>query len=206
MLSLHDEVLARYHGEVTEGHINHQEIAGIIDTTFWVIHGQPVYDTIFKQAASLMERIIRLHPFQDGNKRTALLTACYFLAKNGHYMVVPLDTIRFMVSIADNTENTEEDIKELHDNIAAWLKARTAKTGSEYQSLIDKYLKKPVRKLLLISLTGIGIIYVRRKLRRWMASDMHPEYARDMGKTVEFLSRVRLNTIRMAQRKGHTSD
>ena len=185
----------------TNGYIDRQKIASITSTTFSIMYGQPLYDTIFKQAASLMERIIRLHPFPDGNKRTALLTTYSFLAINDHYMIVPLDTIRFMVSIADNRGSTEEEVGELNSNIAAWLEARTAKTETEYQNLFIKYLTKPIRNLFLISLTGVGIIYARRKLRRWLASDMHPEYAANMGKTISFLFSLTLETGRMAKRK-----
>lgn len=41
---------------------------------------------IFLLAASYSERIARNHPFIDGNKRTALLTADLFLADNGLHL------------------------------------------------------------------------------------------------------------------------
>ncbi|HEX5456827.1 MAG TPA: Fic family protein [Candidatus Nitrosotalea sp.] len=37
------------------------------------------YKDLFTKAASLMEGLIRLHPFYDGNKRTALLATIAFL-------------------------------------------------------------------------------------------------------------------------------
>lgn len=45
--------------------------------------GTAVYDTPFKAAASLMQEVLRLHPFSDGNKRTGLLAACVLLTING---------------------------------------------------------------------------------------------------------------------------
>lgn len=41
--------------------------------------GVKIFKTPFEQAACIMQEIIRLHPFRDGNKRTGLLTACVLL-------------------------------------------------------------------------------------------------------------------------------
>lgn len=42
------------------------------------------YPTIFEKAAALAHSLIKNHPFQNGNKRTALLTTVTFLRYNGY--------------------------------------------------------------------------------------------------------------------------
>ena len=160
------------------------------------MYGQPLYDTIFKQAASLMEGIIRSHPFPDGNKRTALLTVYWFLVINNHYLVIPFDTMRFLIGIANNEGATDKEIVELNNKIASWLEVRTATTGTEIRSLVVNHLPKPALGLLLISLTVVGLIYTRRKFKYWFAVDMHPEYERTVLQTWKFL----LSTTRISAR------
>jgi len=43
---------------------------------------QDAYKSIFNKAAALFHSIINNHPFLDGNKRTALLSAISFLERN----------------------------------------------------------------------------------------------------------------------------
>ena len=113
-------------------------------------------------------------------------------------MVVPLDVIRFMVNIAQNTGNASGENAKLVETIAAWLEARTATVPHEYDKLLGKYVMKPVRKLLLLSFTGIGFIYARRKLKHWLASDTHPEYSKDMRRTLGFLFALTRESARFA--------
>lgn len=187
ILALHEDVRKIYPKDITGGHINRQAIEGIVESTFLVYGGKPMHDTVFKQAAALMEGIIRLHPFPDGNKRTALLTAWCFLFMSGHYLVTPLDTIRFMVDVAKNVGRTGEEITELLEYMARWLEERTATTPTYHKALVHKCIVKPVRKLFLISLTIVGILYTRRKLKYWLASDTHPQYTKDGWRTMVYL-------------------
>ena len=150
-----------------------------------------------------MEDIIRLHPFPDGNKRTALFTVCSLLTINNYYLVVPLDVILFMVNIARNMGSASSENAELVKTIAVWLEERTATGPPEYYKLLDKYINKPIWKLILLSLTGIGFIYSRRKIRHWLASDTHPEYSKDIYSTLRFLfSLTRISTQTIADDRG----
>lgn len=198
VLFLHESVRRMYPDGVVKGHIDRQAVDGITHAAFLTLRGRPVHDTIFRQAAALMEGIIRLHPFPDGNKRTALLTACSLLAINNHHLVVPLDVILFMVNIARNTGRASGENAELVETIAAWLEARTATVPREYDKLLGKYVTKPIWRLVLLSFTGIGFIYARRKIRHWLASDTHPEYSKDMRRTLWFLFALTRGSARFA--------
>ena len=46
------------------------------------------YDTIIHEAAALLESLVRIHPFIDGNKRTAFAVVDVFLRINGHTVTV----------------------------------------------------------------------------------------------------------------------
>ena len=181
LLDIHKIVHQRHPKSVSTGSINLGSLDGIVKKPFMKIGGQLIHDTIFKQAACLMEGIIRLHPFPDGNKRTALLATRFFLLLNKNYLVLPLDSVRFMVLVAQNEACTHNEIDDLIDHIASWLKERTATNDKEYKIKLKKYLTRPVLKIFLLSLTGIGLIYMNRKINYWFAIDMHPEYIKGMS-------------------------
>lgn len=44
------------------------------------------YQTLFEQAAALMESLLINHPFIDGNKRVAFFATDIFLRMNNHYI------------------------------------------------------------------------------------------------------------------------
>lgn len=64
------------------------------------ISGRISYSTIYTKAASIMEGIIRMHPFADGNKRTGLLATYIYLVINGYVCIYPLHSVRKSVMIA----------------------------------------------------------------------------------------------------------
>jgi death-on-curing protein len=69
-----------------------------------IIYGHIPFDNTFMKCASLLEGIIRWHPFTDGNKRTGLLTAISYLEINGYMLATPLDAIAFAVSVAEGRQ------------------------------------------------------------------------------------------------------
>src|SRR6266550_2439460 len=46
------------------------------------------YDTIIHEAAALLESLVQIHPFVDGNKRVAFAVVDVFLRINGHAITV----------------------------------------------------------------------------------------------------------------------
>lgn len=47
-----------------------------------------LYPTLYRKAAILFYLIIKDHPFQNGNKRIAVMTLLYFLFKNGKWLEI----------------------------------------------------------------------------------------------------------------------
>lgn len=76
--------------------------------------GNDLYDDLFSKAASLLDSLIRNHPFMDGNKRTAITAAALFMKLNGFTLVVPNEEMaRFTLACAQSKVTLEE--------ISAWL-------------------------------------------------------------------------------------
>lgn len=81
-------------------------------------YGMNIYNTPYKQAACMLQDIIRLHPFVDGNKRTALLTAFTYLQANGFPIQMPKNADKFVLDIASNPN------EEYLDRISEWLQSQ----------------------------------------------------------------------------------
>ncbi len=56
-------------------------LTGILGSVFQSVFGQDAYPTIEEKAAHLLYFIIKNHPFNDGNKRTAAFSFIWFLQK-----------------------------------------------------------------------------------------------------------------------------
>ncbi len=76
--------------------------------------GKYLYSSIWLMAAAMMQSLVKNHPFNDANKRTAFFTTLRFLEKN-HYSlkIVEKEVIEFMIHV---------DIQNLDiETIANWL-------------------------------------------------------------------------------------
>lgn len=77
--------------------------------------GNDLYNDLFSKAASLMDSLIRNHPFVDGNKRTAITAVALFMKLNGFTLVVPNEEMaRFTLACAQSKVTLEE--------ISAWMR------------------------------------------------------------------------------------
>ena len=86
---------------------------------------------VFQLAASLSEKIMKNHAYQDGNKRTALIAADMFLKINGYKLQkVPLQA-------NDTDDRVNQSIADAH--VAACTSAWTAEQlGQFYQSVASE--------------------------------------------------------------------
>ena len=186
VLRLHENLKRDF--DIIDGEIKEGDIQAILDKVIETPYSENVkYDTIYKKAACIVEGLVREHTFPDGNKRTALLAMFTFMQANDHHLVIPLDTIEFLVGVARDEAETEEEIDVLIYEIADWLEARTGKTRTEFIEKTTKYLLKPLKKLRIIAFTGIGLIYVYYIMNKWLALKYHPEYRYKMMSIINFL-------------------
>lgn len=82
--------------------------------------GRDLYPTIWEKAAALLHSLVKNHPFDDGNKRTAYYSTNRFLFMNGYKLKASkITVVPFMVNV---------DVQNFTlQNIASWLKAHSAK-------------------------------------------------------------------------------
>lgn len=82
--------------------------------------GHDLYPTIWEKAAALIHSLVKNHPFDDGNKRTAYFSTKRFLYINGYILnATKIDVIKFTVSI---------DVKNLSkEKISRWLSSHCVK-------------------------------------------------------------------------------
>jgi death on curing protein len=78
--------------------------------------GHELYPTIWEKAAALIQSLIKNHPFDDGNKRTAYYSTKRFFYVNGYELeAIKEEVIKFTISI---------DIHNLtKENISIWLQS-----------------------------------------------------------------------------------
>ena len=117
-LAIHSEMIALFGGR-----------AGIHD--FTLLHsaierpraqfgGTYLYTSIWTMAAALLHSLVKNHPFDDGNKRTAYTSTVRFLYKNGYNLRNKhREGIEFMVAVDVKNISVEE--------IADWLKKNSKK-------------------------------------------------------------------------------
>ncbi len=71
--------------------------------------GQDLYPDIVRKVAILLLKITNNHPFVDGNKRTAFVTALTILASNGYeFNCSQEEIVRFMLEVAKSKISDEQ--------------------------------------------------------------------------------------------------
>jgi death on curing protein len=70
--------------ETRRGHT----LESCLETPFQSFGGKPLYAGLQERASVLFYLMIKNHPFQNGNKRIAVVTLLHFLSKNGCWLNV----------------------------------------------------------------------------------------------------------------------
>ena len=82
--------------------------------------GEYLYTSIWIMAAALLYTLVKKHPFEDGNKRTAYTSTGRFLYKNGYILFSKHQkSVKFMVEVDVKNKTLEE--------IAVWLEKNSKK-------------------------------------------------------------------------------
>lgn len=99
---IHETVIAESGGlpGLREASMLHAAVA----RPFATFGGEELYPSDFEKAAALFHSLIKSHPFLDGTKRTAFISALYLLEQYGHRIPdhFPLEeVVRFCVEVAE---------------------------------------------------------------------------------------------------------
>ncbi|MBI3559039.1 type II toxin-antitoxin system death-on-curing family toxin [Candidatus Gottesmanbacteria bacterium] len=80
--------------------------------------GNDLYETIFAKAAAILHSMIFDHPFVDGNKRAAIMSAFSLLVRNGYdFKATDKELEAFPLAVEKNRPEISE--------IAKWLKTHS---------------------------------------------------------------------------------
>jgi death-on-curing protein len=80
VVEIHSDQIKRYGGK--SGIRDHHLLLSAIAQPLSTFDGHYLHKTLFDQAGAYLFHICQNHPFIDGNKRTALVSALMFLAMN----------------------------------------------------------------------------------------------------------------------------
>ena len=118
IIAIHFDQLERYGG--SHGIRDLDLLFSAIARTQATFGGFELYPDIFKKVAALFHSLILNHPFVDGNKRTAVVSAGRMLNINGHQLSCTKQEItNFPISVASKKIDMEE--------ISGWFKKHSKK-------------------------------------------------------------------------------
>ena len=174
IISVHSEILSTH--QVEPGFRDIGAIYSICEKKDVQFTEEPMYKKPTLKAAVMFEGIIRLHPFIDGNKRTALAVTQEFLMENDLILVFPLTTVRFAVQIAKTNVLESEKIEDLTKNIEKWISYRTVHVTdlAKIKELIRLDIKQLDTIQRLSRLNGKKN-FVNTVLDYWLAKDIYPD-------------------------------
>lgn len=113
ILAIHDQMVKRFGG--LRGIRDIGLVESAVARPMATFDEKDLYENIFDKAASLLQSLLKNHPFVDGNKRTALTSAGIFLKMNGYILKnYHEEEVEFGV----NVDNKHLSI----EAISAWLK------------------------------------------------------------------------------------
>ena len=118
-IAIHDEAIYEFGG--LAGIRDQGLLESAVDRPHNLLAYRPG-SSIFELTASLCFGVAKNHPFNDGNKRTALLSTRAFLYLNGQVLEpAQQDEVATMVAVADNSLNEQQ--------LAVWLRQNSGRAS-----------------------------------------------------------------------------
>ncbi len=109
------------------GYTHQGMVEGCLEWAKTEVYNFVPFPGLLKRAAAMMYAYITFHPFADGNKRTGLMTASFFLLINGYTFRITDDAPEFAVETARRCEAEEgHSPSEEIERIATWMRPRVS--------------------------------------------------------------------------------
>ena len=96
--------------KATRGYMQESMIGGSMQRALTEVYEHEPFGSVIDKAAALMYSIIVFHPFNDGNKRTALLAVFFFLLFNGYQFRITEDAVNLTLKVAKREIRKEKTI------------------------------------------------------------------------------------------------
>lgn len=171
---LSHQIIAESHG--IKIHYAENTLKGIIAAMNQSFGGKDLHPDIYEKAAILFEHIIRLHPFMDGNKRTAMFSMKVYLKSKGIIFISFPSDVRFTVSVAENCNSRQQEIASLTGNIRRWIGFHCAPEIDRYE--IERIITRNIRILenvKYISTARNKKDILSRSVNYWLKEGVYPD-------------------------------
>ncbi len=95
------------------------KLESCIETPFQTFERKSLYEGLVSKSSILFYLMIKNHPFQNGNKRIAVMTLMFFLIQNGKWLSLSNESIyKFAREVAESkAENREQVILSINSFI-----------------------------------------------------------------------------------------
>jgi death-on-curing protein len=173
IIRLHEGLLK--YDNISPGYRNKGDIGSLVDKLDEKLFGQIMYNEPFKKGAVLFEGLIRLHPFIDGNKRTALVSLQQYLINQNIIFVIPLSAVRFCIRVAQNRDISQDGIDKVIESIEKWVRSRSKDVND--LAGISGIIKSDIHfleKVNKISQTSGDKKLTEKVINFFLAFDMYP--------------------------------
>jgi len=125
---IHDQIIDASGG--SKGYHDEKLVRSALARPLYSVMNEDAYKTVYEKAAALLDSIARNHGFRDGNKRTAMAAASYYLDEND----VAVDYTNkeyeeFMLLVVNDRPSVTE--------IAKWLHSHSETIPPTKWSLVD---------------------------------------------------------------------
>lgn len=176
-------------GPLDKGVLSESDLEIIVQRPSQIIYGHEIFPDIYSKCACLINEIVRLHAFKNGNKRTALLVAHLFMFENGYNLIIPHSAVKYCTIIA---EDKKYRIRVEH--IVKWIRRLSCPLGNtqEYYQKFEEYRTKPERMVHNLNKSDSKQLkkIADMIISDWYSYDKNPEYKGQFDKTSRFVSDI----------------
>lgn len=110
LIKIHDQLIKQFGGN--SGILTPEKIDLCVKAPCRTVFGSVIYKNLPEKAAALIYEICKLHPFVDGNKRTAYSAADIFLRLNGYILSAETEeAVEITKELAKCTIDREATVK-----------------------------------------------------------------------------------------------
>lgn len=131
------------------------------------LYGKEMYPMMYEKAAVLMESICKFHCLTDGNKRSSMMAAEYFVSINGATLVLPLKSVRLTVDCAMDADD------QMSEELSMWFKTHIADNPVQLSVMLEELVEE--REVVASLWKQEKFDEAEQLVDSWLAFDSYPE-------------------------------
>ncbi len=111
------------------GYVSQGLVKGALEWAMTDVYNFIPFPSLLRKASALMYAYVCFHPFSDGNKRTSLMAASFFLSLNACQFDIPDGAPEFLRELAVRTVDNpnHEPVHEVN-RVSEWMRKYTKRT------------------------------------------------------------------------------